>query len=87
MGMGDKWCKGEDYAIISAMGQCSIVIKSTISGIRLLGFKSQLLSLKSCVIWASYLTSLCLHFPICKRGNHSRIYLCGNWMHYYMHIG
>lgn len=73
--------------IISAMGQCSIVVESTISGIRLLGFKSQLLSFMSCMILASYLTSLCLYFPICKMENNSRIYMYGNWMHYYMHIG
>lgn len=66
------------------MGQCSIVVKSTASGVELLEFKSQLLSLMSCVFGASDLTSLCLSFPICKMGNNGRVYLnaliCAKWL-------
>ena len=38
--------KGENETV-SAMGQCSIMVKYTVSRVRLLGFRSQLLSLRS----------------------------------------
>lgn len=55
-------CKGGGCGTTD-MGQCSTVVKSTVPRVRLLGFKSQLLSLMSCVIWGKLFNFSLPQFP------------------------